>query len=72
MCLAVPALIKSIDGQVAEVDMAGTGYRANLTLTPEARVGDYILLHTGYAIQIINEKEARETIRIFKEMEMID
>ena len=72
MCLAVPALIKSIDGHVAEVDMAGTTYRASLTMTPGAKVGDYVLLHTGYAIQIVDEKEAHETIKIFQEMGMIE
>lgn len=71
MCLAVPALIKSIEGNEAEVDMAGTSYKASITLTPGARVGDYVLLHTGYAIQIIDEKEAQETIRMFQEMGMV-
>ena len=71
MCLAVPALIKSIEGNQAEVDMAGTSYKASITLTPGARVGDYVLLHTGYAIQIIDEKEAQETIRMFQEMGMV-
>ena len=71
MCLAVPALVKSIDGATAEVDMAGTTYRASITMTPEVRVGDYVLLHTGYAIQVIDEKEAQETLAIFKQLEMI-
>jgi len=71
MCLAVPALVKSIDGAIAEVDMAGTTYRASITMTPEVKVGDYVLLHTGYAIQVIDEKEAQETLAIFKQLEMI-
>ncbi len=71
MCLAVPALIKSIEGNQAEVDMAGTSYKASITLTPGARVGDYVLLHTGYAIQIVDQKEAQETIRMFQEMGMV-
>jgi hydrogenase expression/formation protein HypC len=72
MCLAVPALIKSIKGQIAEVDMGGTHVRASLMMTPEARVGDYVLLHTGFAIQIIDQEEALKTIKIFKEMGMIE
>jgi len=71
MCLAVPALIKSIEGNQAEVDMAGTSYKASITLTPGARVGDYVLLHTGYAIQIVDQKEAQETIKMFQEMGMV-
>jgi len=71
MCLAVPALVKSINGFEAEVDMAGTSYRASIQLTPEVKVGDYVLLHTGYAIQIIDEKEAKETIKIFQELGMV-
>ncbi len=71
MCLAVPALIKSIDGEIAEVDMGGTIYRASLVMTPEAKMGDYVLLHTGYAIQIIDQKEAQETLKIFQEMGML-
>ena len=71
MCLAVPAKIISIKDNIAQVDMAGTITRASLTMTPEAKVGDYVMLHTGYAINIVDEKEAMETLRIFKELEMI-
>ena len=71
MCLAVPALVKQINGSEAVVDMAGTSYRASIQLTPEVKVGDYVLLHTGYAIQVIDEKEAKETIKIFQEIGMI-
>jgi hydrogenase expression/formation protein HypC len=41
-------------------------------LTPEARVGDYVLLHTGYAINVINEAEAQETLKILEEMASLD
>ena len=71
MCLAVPAKIISIKDNIAQVDMAGTSTRASLTMTPEARVGDYVLLHTGYAINVIDEEEAQETLKIFRELEMI-
>jgi len=50
MCLAVPALIRSIDGDEAEVELGGVSRRASLMLTPEAKAGDYVLLHAGYAI----------------------
>jgi len=68
MCLAIPALIKSINDKEAEVEIGGIGRRASLWLTPEARVGDYVLLHTGYAINIISQEEAEETLRLFEEI----
>jgi len=68
MCLAIPALVKSIDGSEAEVEIGGVSRRASLMLTPEARVGDYVLLHTGYAINVVNQEEAEETLRLLEEM----
>lgn len=69
MCLAVPALIKSVDGQMAEVEIGGVRRSIGLQLTPEARMGDYVLIHTGFAISVIDEKEALETISLFEEIE---
>ena len=71
MCLAVPAKIVKIDDTIAEVDMAGTTVRASLVMVPDAKIGDYVLLHTGFAIQVLDEHEALETLKLFKEMEMI-
>jgi hydrogenase expression/formation protein HypC len=68
MCLAVPALVKSIDGLEAEVDLGGVSRRTSLMLTPEARVGDYVLLHAGYAINVLDQAEAEETLSILREM----
>ncbi|MDO9334385.1 MAG: HypC/HybG/HupF family hydrogenase formation chaperone [Dehalococcoidales bacterium] len=68
MCLAIPALIKSIEGKEAEVEIGGITRRISLWLTPEAKVGDYVLLHTGYAISIIDQQEAEETLRLFAEI----
>ena len=68
MCLAVPALIKTIDGDEAEVDLGGVSRRASLVLTPEAKVGDYVLLHAGYAINIVDQSEAAETLNMLREM----
>ena len=68
MCLAIPALIRTIDGQQAEVDIEGVSRRVSLQLTPEAKVGDYVLLHTGYAISIIDEAEASETLKLLKQL----
>ncbi|MGA2367193.1 MAG: HypC/HybG/HupF family hydrogenase formation chaperone [Dehalococcoidia bacterium] len=68
MCLAVPVKITSIDGEQAEVDIGGVGRKVSITLTPEARVGDYVLLHTGYAINVLNEEEAQETLNLLERM----
>lgn len=68
MCLAIPALVKSINGRQAEVEVGGVGRRVSIWLTPEVKVGDYVLLHTGYAINIINEAEAEETLRLLQEL----
>jgi hydrogenase expression/formation protein HypC len=68
MCLAIPALITAIEGKEAEVDIGGLSRRISLYLTPEAKVGDYVLLHTGYAIGVLDEKEAEETLSLLEEM----
>ena len=68
MCLAIPVLVKSIDGQQAEVEVGGVSRRVSIWLTPEVRVGDYVLLHTGYAISVIDEVEARETLKLLEEI----
>lgn len=68
MCLAIPALIKTIDGKEAEAEIGGISRRISLWLTPEAKVGDYVLLHTGYAINILDQEEAKETLRLLQEV----
>lgn len=68
MCLAIPALVKSIDGQHAQVEVGGVGRQISIWLTPEVKVGDYVLLHTGYAINIIDEAEAKETLKLLEEI----
>jgi hydrogenase expression/formation protein HypC len=71
MCLAIPVQIKSIEGSEAEVEFGGISQKISVLLTPEARLGDYVLLHTGYAISVINEEEAQETLRLFEEIERL-
>ncbi len=68
MCLAIPVLIKSIENKEAEVEIGGITCRISLWLTPEARVGDYALVHTGYAINILDQREAEETLMLFREI----
>ena len=68
MCLAIPALIKLIEDKEAEVEIGGITRRVSLWLTPEAKVGDYVLLHTGYAINILDQEEAEETLKLLEEL----
>ena len=68
MCLAIPVLIKSIEDKEAEVEIGGITRRISLWLTPEAKVGDYALVHTGYAINILNQEEAKKTLRLLEEI----
>jgi hydrogenase expression/formation protein HypC len=68
MCLAIPALIRSIEGKEAEAEIGGITRRISLWLTPEAKVGDYVLLHTGYAINIVDQEEAEETLNLLREI----
>jgi len=72
MCLAVPVKITFIEGDQADVDIGGVGRRVSIALTPEARIGDYVLLHTGYAINVLNEAEAKETLDILERMVAAD
>jgi len=68
VCLAIPALIKSIDGKEAEAEIGGISRRISLWLTPDARVGDYVLLHSGYAINVLDQEQAEETLKLLREV----
>lgn len=68
MCLSIPARIVSVNGSMAEVSAGGTIFKAGLQMIENAKVGDYILLHAGFAIQKISESDAAETLKLLKEM----
>jgi hydrogenase expression/formation protein HypC len=68
MCLSIPAQVIKIDGLMAEVSIGGAIFQAGLHMVDDVRVGDYILLHAGFAIQKISETEALETLNLLKEM----
>ncbi|MCK5589673.1 MAG: HypC/HybG/HupF family hydrogenase formation chaperone [Dehalococcoidales bacterium] len=68
MCLAVPVKVVSIEGDEAETEIGGVRRRVSVALTPEVKVGDYVLLHTGYAIGVVDEVEAKETLKLFEEI----
>ena len=66
MCLGVPARVVEIEGRIAKLDLAGNHLKASLDLLDDIKIGDYVLLHAGYAIQKIDEEEARKTLELIK------
>ncbi len=69
MCLSIPAKILSIEGTTAKASVGGAIVNASLHLVDDAAVGDYILIHTGFALQKISEEEALETIRMIQDLQ---
>ena len=68
MCLGVPMQIQEINENVATAAVGGTSRKVYLdVLDEEAKVGDYVIVHAGFAIHKIDEEEARETLRLFEE-----
>lgn len=68
MCLAIPAKVKEIgEDNLAIVDILGATREISLDLTPDAEVGSYVLVHAGFAIEIVDEQFAQETIDLIKE-----
>ena len=66
MCLAIPVQITAIDDQqMATVTLGGVERRISLVMTPEAQVGDYVLVHTGYAIAVLDPDEAQASLEAF-------
>lgn len=68
MCLAIPTLITSIRENTALAEIGGVERAISLALTPEAKVGDYVLVHTGFAISVVDEEGAQETLRLLEEL----
>ena len=68
MCLAIPGKIESIEGKRARVDIAGTVREADLSLLPDAAVGDWVIVHAGFAIEKYDEEEAQETLKLLREL----
>lgn len=69
MCLAVPVRVVEINGPVARVEAGGITKEANLQILGEkVKVGDYVLLHAGFAIQKVDEEEAQKTLELLREI----
>ena len=71
MCLAVPMKVILAEGELATVEAGGIQRKVGIQLLPDIKVGDYVLVHAGFAIQKIREKEAIETLDILNSMDII-
>lgn len=67
MCLAIPSRIIKIQGHVATIDVEGVQRTTSLLLLENPKVGDYVIVHAGFAIHTIDEEEAKETLRLLRE-----
>lgn len=68
MCLAIPAQITEIDeGNMATVDILGVTRAISIDLTPTAKIGDFVLVHAGFSIEVVSEEAANETLEIIRQ-----
>ncbi len=67
MCLAIPAVVKTIKCNVAEIEIMNIKKEVDISLVPEVKVGDFVIVHAGFAIQIIDKQEALVTQRYWEE-----
>jgi hydrogenase expression/formation protein HypC len=67
MCLAVPGRVVELDGSMGRVDFGGVARELCMDLLPEVELGSWVLAHAGFAIQILDEEEARKTLELFQE-----
>ncbi|MBN2460453.1 MAG: HypC/HybG/HupF family hydrogenase formation chaperone [Candidatus Cloacimonetes bacterium] len=67
MCLAIPGKLVKKEGEIGTVDFGGIAKDIALNFVPEAKPGDWLIVHTGFALNIISEKDARETIALIRE-----
>jgi hydrogenase expression/formation protein HypC len=68
MCLGIPGKVVGIEKNVAKVDVGGVLRDISLDLCPDVSVGEYVLIHTGFAIQRVDEEEAKETLDLLRQM----
>jgi hydrogenase expression/formation protein HypC len=69
MCLAVPGKILDRQDMLAIIEVGGVTRKISVMLLPEAQAGDFVLIHAGFAVQVIDEEEAEKTLALFKELE---
>lgn len=69
MCLAVPAKIIELAGRDAVADCIGNRIQTNISLVPDAKLGDYVLIHAGFAITVLDEGEAKKTWKLLEDLD---
>ena len=67
MCIAIPGRVISIEGMTGIIDLGGVKRKTYFQLVPEVKAGDYVLVHAGFAIQVIEEEEAKATLELLDE-----
>ena len=67
MCLAIPAKIMKIKGNIAEIESLGVKMEVEISLIPDAKKGDYVIVHAGFAISLVEKEEALATQGYWKE-----
>ena len=72
MCLAVPMKLTRIEGDKGTVELSGVKKEVSLKLLNDVKKGDYLIIHAGFAIQRLNEEEAKETFRIWEEIDKLE
>ena len=72
MCLAVPMKVISIQNETGIAEMSGVKKEISFMMLPDARIGDYVIVHAGFAIQKLNEEEAQKTLALFREMAALE
>ncbi len=72
MCLSVPAKIVELQGRLATVDVMGNRREADVSLVEEPQLGDYVLVHAGFAIEKMTAQDAAESLRIWEEIASIE
>ncbi|HBC92330.1 MAG TPA: HypC/HybG/HupF family hydrogenase formation chaperone [Pelotomaculum sp.] len=68
MCLGITAKVVKIDGQKADVEFDGVTQAVSIAMTPEVKIGEYVMIHAGFAISIIEREQAEETMNLFIEI----
>jgi len=68
MCLAVPGKVVEVEGDKAVIDFGGARRKVNISMLEDVKLGEYLIVHVGYAIQKLSEEEALESIKVWEEM----
>ena len=68
MCLAIPSKIVKIENNIGTIDVDGVKRKTSLLLLEDAKIGDYVIVHAGFAIHKIDEAEAKESLKVLREL----